>query len=149
MGFPLDKESLSRVHHPETGYPEGCWTTVTDASSNQASDCVPRSSSPSSPWSEHAKPSHSKANATSFIHSFRDPLNKLQFCVWHCAGLRNTKTLPSREMDTRINERSLKGQKVLIEISQGKEIQKGEDSSPGGGKATVSSSQRTWDCKQN
>ena len=38
--------------------------------------------------------------------------------MWHCARLGNTKTLPSREMDTRINVRSLKGQKVLIEIAQ-------------------------------
>ena len=42
MGLPLDKGSLSRVRHPETGYPDGCWTTVTDASSNQASDCASR-----------------------------------------------------------------------------------------------------------
>lgn len=75
-------------------------------------------------------PSHSKANATSFIHSFRHPLNKLQFCVWHCAGLGNTKTLPSREMDTRINIRSLEGQKVLIEISQGTKRFKRERTAP-------------------
>lgn len=38
-------------------------------------------------------------------HSFIQAFLKLQFCAWHCAGHRNTETLPSRKMNTEINKK--------------------------------------------
>ena len=148
----LDKESLSRACHPNKAS-WGCWTT--------ADGCFLQLSLPLNVSPRHILvcifstvldlPCLSTARqmrSHSFIHSFRHSLNKLHFCVWHCAGHRNTKTLPSRKTNTEMNKR-LKRPGVSDRDCTGYKEAQREGSSPRGGKASASPLNKTWECEQN